>query len=77
MGYATPAGANVKQNLFGQELTPDEYALWWTYSELKDLAGRTDLAPCVTSNVRAALASLWQVINDLDIEFEQLYEVGV
>ncbi len=77
MGYATPVRADVKHNLLGQELTPDEYSLWWTYSELKELAGRTDLAPCVTSNVRSALALLWQVVNDLDIEFEQLYEVGV
>jgi hypothetical protein len=27
--------------------------------------------------VRKALACMWQVINDLDLEFEQLYDVGV
>jgi hypothetical protein len=27
--------------------------------------------------VKKALACMWQVMNDLDLEFEQLYDLGV
>jgi hypothetical protein len=27
--------------------------------------------------VRKALAAMWQVANDLDLQFEQLYDLGV
>ena len=45
--------------------------------ELKTLAAREDLPPCAERNVKKALACMWQVVNDLDLEFEQLYELGV
>jgi hypothetical protein len=44
---------------------------------LKQLAARDDLPPCAARNVRKALACLWQVTNDLDLQFEQLYDLGV
>ena len=44
---------------------------------LKALAARDDLPPCAARNVRKALACLWQVTNDLDLQFEQLYDLGV
>ncbi len=69
--------AENKLNLLGQLLSEDEQTLWLIYRELKNLAGNAKLPPCALSNIRAALASIWQVTNDLDIEFEQLYEVGV
>jgi hypothetical protein len=47
------------------------------YHNLKTLASRDDLPPCVARNVRQALASMWQVTNDLDLQFEQLYDLGV
>lgn len=47
------------------------------YGELKALAGRDDLPPCVERNVKKALACMWQVVNDLNLEFEQLYDIGV
>jgi hypothetical protein len=47
------------------------------YRDLKTLASRDDLPPCVARNVRQALASMWQVTNDLDLQFEQLYDLGV
>ena len=47
------------------------------YSELKTLAARDDLPPCAERNVKKALACMWQVVNDLNLEFEQLYDFGV
>ena len=47
------------------------------YEALKALAARDDLPPCAARNVRKALACLWQVTNDLDLQFEQLYDLGV
>jgi len=47
------------------------------YRALKTLAARDDLPPCAARNVRKALASLWQATNDLDLQFEQLYDLGV
>jgi len=47
------------------------------YDALKALAGREDTPPCVARNVRKALACLWQATNDLDLQFEQLYDLGV
>ena len=41
------------------------------------LAARDDLPPCAARNVRKALACLWQATNDLDLQFEQLYDLGV
>jgi hypothetical protein len=31
----------------------------------------------VTRNVKAALAAMWQATNDLNLQFEQLYDLGV
>ncbi|HEY0874364.1 MAG TPA: hypothetical protein VGD94_12905 [Vicinamibacterales bacterium] len=64
-------------DLLGRPLSPSEADLARIYGELKALAARTDLPPCAERNVKKALACLWQVVNDLDIEFEQLYDVGV
>ncbi len=30
--------------------------------------------PSVSSNARRALASVWQIVNNLGLEFEQIYE---
>lgn len=64
-------------DLLGQPLTEPEQALINTYQSLKVLAARDDLPPCAARNVRKALASMWQATNDLDLQFEQLYDVGV
>jgi hypothetical protein len=58
-------------------LSEAERRLLATYEELKALAARDDLPPCMARNVRKALAALWQATNDLDLQFEQLYELGV
>jgi hypothetical protein len=64
-------------DLLGRPITDTEAELARIYGELKTLAARTDLPPCAERNVKKALACIWQVVNDLDLEFEQLYDVGV
>lgn len=64
-------------DLLGQPLTEQEQELLDAYQALKKLAARDDLAPAVARNVRKALASLWQATNDLNLQFEQLYDLGV
>jgi hypothetical protein len=44
---------------------------------LKKLAARDDTPPCVSRNVKKALACMWQATNDLDLSFEQLRDLGV
>jgi hypothetical protein len=67
----------MARDLLGNDLTDTEAQLTRIYSELKTLAGRADLPPCAAHNVRKALACMWQVVNDLDLEFEQLYDLGI
>jgi hypothetical protein len=64
-------------DLYGHELTEVEQEVLRHYEGLKRLAGRDDLPPCVEHNVKKALACLWQATNDLDLQFEQLYHLGV
>jgi hypothetical protein len=66
----------MPHDLLGHELTDTEAQLARLYGELKALAGRDDLPPCVTHNVRKALACMWQAVTDLNVEFEQIYDVG-
>jgi hypothetical protein len=42
------------------------------YEALKDLS--RDEAPCVAKNAQRALAVVWQIMNDLGLECEQLFE---
>ena len=64
-------------DLLGTPLTPRERDVLAVYETLKTLAAHDDLPPCVEGNVRKALACMWQVVNDLDLEYEQLYYLGV
>ncbi|HZU04092.1 MAG TPA: hypothetical protein VFA10_30800 [Ktedonobacteraceae bacterium] len=64
-------------DLLGKALTEQERELLQVYETLKKLAAQSDLPPCAGRNVRRALAAMWQVTNDLDLQFEQLYDVGV
>ncbi|MDP2727015.1 MAG: hypothetical protein Q8P59_05690 [Dehalococcoidia bacterium] len=47
------------------------------YQSLKALASDAQAPPCVVANARKALASVWQIVNDLGLAFEQLYEYEV
>jgi hypothetical protein len=64
-------------DLLGKPLTNYEQEALRIYTALKGLAARDDLPPCAARNVRKALACLWQVTNDLDLQFEQLADLGV
>jgi hypothetical protein len=63
-------------DLLGRPLTASEQQLLQVYRTLKSLAA-ADHPPCVDRNVKKALACIWQVVNDLNLEFEQVYDVGV
>ena len=64
-------------DLLGEPMTAAEKEALAAYETLKALAAREDLPPCAARNVRKALAAMWQATNDLDLQFEQLYELGV
>jgi len=69
--------AATNTDLLGKPLTEQEQEFLNIYESLKRLARQDDLPPCAARNVRRALMSMWQVTNDLDLQFEQLYDVGV
>jgi hypothetical protein len=69
--------AKTDTDLLGKALTEQERELLNIYEALKKLAAQEDLPPCAARNVRRALMSMWQATNDLDLQFEQLYEFGV
>lgn len=64
-------------DLLDQPVTDAESDLLQVYQALKDLAERNALPPCAERNVRQALSAIWQATNDLDLQFEQLYFLGV
>ena len=68
---------DAQTDLLGNPLTEQEQELLNAYQALKKLAAQSELPPCAARNVRKALAAMWQATNDLDLQFEQLYEVGV
>lgn len=67
----------MANDLLGKPITETDARFLSLYRELKELAGHEDLPACAERNVKKALACMWQVVNDLDLEFEQLYDVGV
>ena len=69
--------AKTDTDLLGKALTEQERELLSVYEALKKLAAQEDLPPCAARNVRRALMSMWQVTNDLNLQFEQLYKFGV
>jgi hypothetical protein len=67
----------TQTDLLGKALTAQEQTLLDIYQALKQLAAQDNLPPCAARNVRQALAAMWQATNDLDLQFEQLYDLGV
>lgn len=63
-------------DLVGRQLTPVEEEALRLYEGLKGFLTMSDLPPCAQSNARVALAAMWQVVNDLDVDFEYIYEYG-
>ncbi|HKT38517.1 MAG TPA: hypothetical protein VJR48_09095 [Ktedonobacterales bacterium] len=76
-GGAIPMTETATTDLLGTALTERERDLLSAYQSLKALAASDDLPPCAARNVRKALAAMWQVTNDLGLQFEQLYDLGV
>ena len=68
---------STNTDLLGKPLTEQEQDLVNVYETLKKLAAQSELPPCAARNVRKALACLWQATNDLDLQFEQVYDLGV
>lgn len=79
MSQAQPQSQSQPQttDLLGTPTTATEQQILAVYEQLKALAADADLPPCAARNVRKALACMWQATNDLDLQFEQLYELGV
>jgi hypothetical protein len=66
------------RNMFGQELSEPESRLVDCYRMLHmtvDMHG-DDMPPFARRNATKALAALWQVMNGLDMDPDQLYGVG-
>ena len=63
-------------DLLGRPTTPDEDELLELYRRCKALLERDDLAPCAHAGARAATVALWNVVNDLGLEHEQLIDLG-
>ncbi|HZD69149.1 MAG TPA: hypothetical protein VFA45_09615 [Actinomycetes bacterium] len=64
-------------DLLGRPVTPVEGELLDLYGRLKALLERDDLEPCTRAAVRGALAALWNGVNDLALEYEQLIDLGL
>jgi hypothetical protein len=67
---------SANTDLLGRPTTPVEDELLELYRRCKALLARDDLAPCARAGVRAATVGLWNVVNDLGLEHEQLLDLG-
>ena len=66
------------KNAVGVELSESERSLVECYQGLvRILKDGKDLAPFERRNALKAVAALWQVVNGLDLDPGQLYEIGV
>jgi hypothetical protein len=65
------------KNVMGAELTDSERTLVDCYQGLvRVLKEGKDLAPFERRNALKAVAALWQVVNGLDLDPGNLYEIG-
>ncbi len=69
----------TRTNAFGDELTPPQEKLASCYDTLVEVLREhgDDLAPFERRGTIKAVAALWHVANGLDLEPEQLYDLGV
>ena len=66
------------KNAMGVELSESARTLVETYRGLvRVLKDGKDLAPFERRNAMKAVAALWQVVNGLDLDPGNLYEIGV
>jgi hypothetical protein len=66
----------VTTDMLGHDAGATEEELLDLYRRCKALLARDDLDPCVRAGVRAAAVGLWNVVNDLALENEQLIDLG-
>ena len=65
------------KNLMGAELSESERSLVECYQGLvRVLKDGKDLAPFERRNALKAVAALWQVVNGLDLDPGNIYEIG-
>jgi hypothetical protein len=65
------------KNAMGVELSDSERTLVECYQGLvRVLKNGTELAPFERRNALKAVAALWQVVNGLDLDPGNLYEIG-
>jgi hypothetical protein len=65
------------KNAMGTELNDSERTLVECYQGLvRVLKASTDLAPFERRNALKAVAALWQIVNGLDLDPGNLYEIG-
>jgi hypothetical protein len=63
-------------DLLGRPTTEVEDELLELYRRSKALLARDDLAPCAQAGARVAAVGLWNAVNDLGLEYEQLLDLG-
>lgn len=64
-------------DLLDHSLTDTERQILSIHDQLKSVLARPDLAPCVASNARFALAATWQMVTDLGLRFDQDDAAGI
>jgi hypothetical protein len=65
------------KNAMGVELSDSERSLVECYQSLvRVLKDGSDLAPFERRNALKAVAALWQVVNGLDLDPGNIYEIG-
>ena len=65
------------KNVMGVELSESERSVVECYQTLvRVLKDGTDLAPFERRNALKAVAALWQVVNGLDLDPGNIYEIG-
>ena len=54
-----------------------EEKVYQIYEGLKDILKEPDLPPSVRGNAVQALASVWQIANDMCLIYEMTYDIGL
>jgi hypothetical protein len=65
------------RDLLGREMTEAERDVVAIHDQLRELLARPNLAPCVASNARFAMAATWQIVTDLALRFDQDEKSGI
>lgn len=64
------------KNKMGVEMSQAEEEIADCYRRLAEVLKNDDLAPFERRNTLKAVAALWQVLNGLDLEPGQIYDIG-